>query len=137
MPGSDTNSSHSPAAACQKNVLIMVNNNNPLCAVESREAQSKVNITYGKYYQDEIHVGFDHEINANVPYLPLCSALMNTFTTHYYAIIVLEHYVMALVKGLDSTFYVHIFDSHSRNSVCMPDCDGTAVVMKCFNINYL
>ena len=44
---------------------------------------------------------------------------------------------MALVQGLDSADYVHIFDSHSRNSVCMPDCDGTAVVMKCFNINYL
>ena len=39
---------------------------------------------------------------------------------------------MALIKGLDSTFYS--FDSHARNYIGIPDPNGTAVVMKCHNI---
>lgn len=107
-----------------------MNNSNPLCAVEPRETQSKVNITYGKYYQGEI--GFEHEISASVLYLPLHSALMNTFTSNNYAVMVLKGYLVALLQGLDSALYV--FDSHSRNSVVMPDSDGTAVLMKISNV---
>ena len=88
----DTNPCHSPAVACQKNSLAAVNNSNPLSAVEPREAQSKANITYGKYYQGEI--GFEHEIDVCAPYLTLRSALMNTFNGNNYAIIVLQGYVI-------------------------------------------
>ncbi len=39
----------------------------------------------------------------------------------------------ALIKGLDSTFY--LFDSHARNNNGMPDPNGTAVVMKFDNLS--
>ena len=60
---------------------------------------------------------------------------MNTFAHHKYAILILEGYMMALINGLDSAFY--LFDPHARNSAGMPDPNGTAVFMKYTDINQL
>ena len=62
------------------------------------------------------------------------SALMNTFSDSNNAFIILDGFVMGLMKFLDS-FYV--FDSHARNCSGMPDPNGTAVIMKCSTINIL
>ena len=45
-----------------------------------------------------------------------------------YSILILEGYMIALLHGLDSNFY--LFDPHARNSAGMPDSHGTAVLMK-------
>ena len=47
----------------------------------------------------------------------------------------LNGYVVALLKSIDNSIYV--FDSHARNHYGMPDPNGTAIVMKCTNINEL
>ena len=60
---------------------------------------------------------------------------MTTFSSDNYAFIILDGYVMALIKHTDNCIYV--FDSHARNEYGMPDDNGTAVVMKCFDITNL
>jgi hypothetical protein len=52
---------------------------------------------------------------------------MNAFTNNNYAFIILEGYIMALIKTTDCAY---VFDSHARNCYGMPDPNGTAVVMK-------
>jgi hypothetical protein len=59
---------------------------------------------------------------------------MNTFAVNSYAFVVLEGYIMAIIKTLD---FIYLFDSHARNSFGMPDPNGTAVVMKYTDINAL
>ena len=81
-------------------------------------------INYGKDCQGLIRN--EHEVEA--PYFTLGSALMNTFAHDKYSILILEGYMMALIHGLDSAFY--LFDPHARNSTGMPDPKGTAIVMK-------
>ena len=81
-------------------------------------------INYGKDHQGLIRS--DYEIGS--PYFTIHSALVNTFTHDNYGILILEGYMTALIKGLDSTFY--LFDAHARNTNGMPDPNGTAVVMK-------
>ena len=63
------------------------------------------------------------------PYVDIGTALMGSFAIDKYALLVLDGYVMGIIHDIDTGFYV--FDSHSRNSVGMPDPCGTAVVMKC------
>ena len=53
---------------------------------------------------------------------------MNTFANDNYAILILEGYMMALIRWLDCTFY--LFDPRARNANGMPHPNGTAVVMK-------
>ena len=60
---------------------------------------------------------------------------MTTFTNDNYVFIILDGYVMALIKHTDNSIYV--FDSHARNEYGMPDDNGTAVVMKCCDITKL
>ena len=86
-------------------------------------------INYKEFYQGRI-VSDEHENEA--PYFTLHSALMNTFIDNNYAFIVLDGYIMALMKSVDG---IYVFDSHSRNCCGMPDENGTAVVMKCANID--
>ena len=116
---------------------IMVTNTNLPIMVEPIEAQTTTNsllwaINYKDFYQGRIARG-EHENEA--PYLPLHSALMNTFINDNYAFIILDGYIMALFKHTDNCIYV--FDSHARNCYGMPDQNGTAVVMKCADIETL
>ncbi len=68
-------------------------------------------------------------------YYDIHTTLLNTlFTNDSYAILILEGYMISLVKQRDN-FY--LFDSHARDSCGMPDPNGTAVVMKFSNIHEL
>ena len=58
-------------------------------------------------------------------------AIANTFVKYKYAFMILESYMMALIKHLEC-FY--LIDSLGRNVLGMPDHNGTAVVMKFANI---
>ena len=103
--------------------------------VEPVEAQTKKQINwlepvearfinYGKDHQGLVRS--EHVVEAH--YFTIGSALMNTFANDNYAILILEGYMMALIHGLDTVFY--LFDPHARNANGMPDPNGTAVVMK-------
>ena len=58
-------------------------------------------------------------------------AIPNTFVKYEYAFMILESYMMALIKHIDC-FY--LIDSHVHNVVGMPDPNGTAVVMQFANM---
>ena len=58
-------------------------------------------------------------------------AIANTFVKYKYAFMILESYMMALIKHLEC-FY--LIDSHGRNVLGMPDPNGTAIVMKFANM---
>ena len=95
--------------------------------VELIEAQSENQrwfIDYGKDHQGLIRSDYE----TGTPYFTIHSALMNTFAHDNYSILILEGYMTALMKGLDSCFY--LFDPHARNTNGMPDPNGTAVVLK-------
>ena len=103
--------------------------------VEPVEAQTKKQINwlepvearfinYGKDHQGLVRS--EHVVEAH--YFTIGSALMNTFANDNYAILILEGYMMALIHGLDTVFY--LFDPHARNANGMPAPNGTAVVMK-------
>ena len=64
-------------------------------------------------------------------YYDIHTALLNVFSNYSYTILILEGYMMALMK--QSNFF-YLFDSHARDSSGMPDTNGTAVVMKFVNI---
>ena len=64
-------------------------------------------------------------------YYDIQSALLHTFLSNDYAILILEGYMMSLIKQ-DSIFY--LFDSHARDSNGIPHPTGTAVVMKFKNV---
>ncbi len=87
-------------------------------------------INYGAEFQGLVIT--DQEIECH--YYDIHTALLNTFINDSYAILILEGYMMALVKQTDN-FY--LFDSHVRDSCGMPDPNGTAVVMKFSNIHEL
>ncbi len=87
-------------------------------------------INYGAEFQGLVLTDRDIECH----YYDIHTALLNTFINDSYAILILEGYMMALVKQTDN-FY--LFDSHARDSCGMPDPNGTAVVMKFSNIHEL
>ena len=80
-------------------------------------------INYGKELLG--HVTSDQEIECH--YYNIHTALVNTFLNDSYAILILEGYMMALIK---QTEYFCLCDSHARDLFRMPDPNGTAVVMK-------
>ena len=84
-------------------------------------------ITYGKELQGLVIT--DQEIE--FPYYDIHTALLNIFLNDSHAILILEGYMMALIKQMNDFF---LFDSHARDSSGMPDPNGTAVVMKFTNI---
>ena len=84
-------------------------------------------INYGAEFQGLVIT--DQEIECH--YYDVHTSLLNTFINDSYAILILEGYMIALVKQRDN-FY--LFDSHARDSCGMPDPNGTAVVMKFTNI---
>ena len=113
----------------------------PLIVVEPIEAQTIISslpdgegnesqiwlINYEKEFQG--CVISDQEIESH--YYNIYTALVNTFLNDSYAILILEGYMMALIK---QTEYFYLFYSHARDLHGMPDPNGTAVVMKFKNI---
>ena len=55
--------------------------------------------------------------------------MINAFSDSSNAMLVLDGYVMAVIEKSD---FLYLFDSHacSRNSLRIPDENGTAVVLK-------
>ncbi len=84
-------------------------------------------VNYGKELQGLVIT--DRELESH--YCDIHTALLNTFLNYSYAILILEGYMMALMKQTD-IFY--LFDPHARDIDGMPDPYGTAVVMKFTNI---
>ncbi len=84
-------------------------------------------VTYGKQLQGLVITDWEIEF----PYYDIHTALLNIFLNDSHAILILEGYMMAIVKQMNDFF---LFDSHARNSIGMPDPNGTAVVMKFTNI---
>ena len=84
-------------------------------------------INYGKELQGLVIT------NREIPshYYDIHTALLNVFSNYSCTILILEGYMMALIKQTD-IFY--LFDSHARDSSGMPDPNGTAVIMKFANI---
>ncbi len=99
-------------------------------SVEPQEDQNENEfwvINYGKELQSLVIT--DQEIDSH--YYDIHTALLNTFLIDNYAILILQGYMLAIMKQTDS-FY--LFDSHARDHSGMPDPNGTAVVMKFTNI---
>ena len=90
-----------------------------------------INQTWYINYEKELQglVITDREIESF--YYDIHTALVNTFANDCFAILILEGYMMALMKETDN-FY--LFDSHARDSSGIPDPNGTAVVMTFTNI---
>ena len=84
-------------------------------------------INYGKELQGLIITRQEVESH----YYDIHTALLNVFSNYSYTILILEGYMMALMKQAD---FFYLFDSHARDSNGMPDPNGTAVVMKFANI---
>ena len=80
-------------------------------------------ISYGKELQGLVVT--DREIESH--YYDIHTALLNAFLNNSYAILILEGYMMALIKQADA---LYLFESHARDFSGMPDPNGTAVVMK-------
>jgi flagellar biosynthesis GTPase FlhF len=84
-------------------------------------------INYGKELQGLVIT--NRKIESH--YYDIHTALLNVFSNYSYTILILEGYMMALIKQTD---FFYLFDSHARDSNGMPDPNGTAVVMKFANI---
>ena len=84
-------------------------------------------INYGKELQGLVIT--NREIESH--YYDIHTALLNVFSNYSCTILILEGYMMALIKQTD---FFYLFDSHARDSSGMPDPNGTAVVMKFVNI---
>ena len=84
-------------------------------------------INYGKELQCLVIT--NREIKSH--YYNIHTALLNVFSNYSYTILILEGYMMALMK---QTVFFYLFDSHARDYSGMPDPNGTAVVMKFVNI---
>jgi hypothetical protein len=98
--------------------------------IEAENNNQIWSINYGKELQGLVMT--DQEIESH--YCDIHTALLTTILNGSHAILILEGYMMALIKQMDS-FY--LFDSHARDSCGMPYPDGTAVVMKFTNIQEL
>ena len=58
-------------------------------------------------------------------------AIANTFVEYKCALMILESYMMALIKHIDCFCLI---DPHGRNVVGIPDPNGTVVVMQFANV---
>jgi hypothetical protein len=102
------------------------NNDNLSIFVEPNEVENENQVWFIKYRKElQGLVITDREIDSH--YYDIHTALLNTFLKNSCAILILECYVMALIKQMNIFF---LFDSHARDSNGMPDPNGTAVVMK-------
>jgi hypothetical protein len=126
-------------------VEVAQDTNNLSIVVEPIEAQNNIDLPIvleGQIGKNENQIWFitdgkelqglvitDQEIE--FPYYDIHTALLNIFLNDSHAILILEGYMMALIKQMNEFF---LFDSHARDSSGMPDPNGTAVVMKFTNI---
>ena len=83
------------------------------------------------YYAKELQglVIADQEIDSH--YYDIHTAWLNTFFNYNHAILILECYMMAIIK---QTNFIYLFDSHARDISGMPDPNGTAVIIRFTNI---
>ena len=72
-------------------------------------------------------------INKEIPshYYKVHIAIANTLAKYKYAFMILEGFMMALIKHMDCLYFI---DPHGRNCLGMPDPNGTAVVMQFANM---
>ena len=82
---------------------------------DEAENESQIcSINYGAEFQGLVITYQEIEHH----YYDIHTALLNAFLNDNYAILILQGYMMALVKQTDK-FY--LFDSHARDSCGMPD----------------
>ena len=97
--------------------------------------ESSVRVAYEPPFFGSCSISFE----SHPPYWSLSDALMNTFMISWYAICVLEGYMIAIIKtSLQLQDYFYTFDSHSRDSSGWPTGgnEGTAVLMTFVNLSF-
>ena len=92
------------------------------------------NVEYCQFYSQFYQGRVDHSFCGEGPFCSLKQVLINAFSDSANAMIVLDGYIMAVIKDSES-FY--LFDSHARNLRGMPDENGTAVVLEFSKLNEL
>ena len=137
LPIEDQDNNDLPIEAQSNNDLLIVveptevqNNDNLPVSIEPNQAKNEnqiLFINYGNEHQGLVIM--EGEIESH--YYNIHTALLNTFFNDSYAILILEGYMMALIK---QTEFFHLIDSHARGFNGMPNPNGTAVVMKFANI---
>ena len=85
-------------------------------------------LDFNKFYQGRI----DRSFCGDGPFCSLKQVLINAFSDSSNAMLVLDGYVMAVIQKSD---FLYLFDSHARNSLGIPDENGTAVVLKFSEVN--
>ena len=106
------------------------NNDNLPVPIEPNEAKNENQIFFINYGNEcQGLVIMEGEIESH--YYNIHTALLNTFFNDSYAILILEGYMIALIK---QTEFFYLIDSHARDFNGMPNPSGTAVVMKFANI---
>ena len=72
-------------------------------------------------------------VNEEIPshYYKVQIAIANTLPKYKYAFMILEGFMMALIKHMDCLYFI---DPHGRNCLGMPDHNGNAVVMQFANM---
>ena len=134
--GIDAGSRVEPIVAKNSITAILQNTNLPI-EVQPIVAQKDTQIwhvKHGQYLQSFI-ANNDGVETVDTLYVTLHSALMDTFSQHKYAILILQGYMIGIIFGIDSIF--HVFDSHGRDEHGMPNPNGIAVVMSYENIDDL
>ena len=101
------------------------NNDNLQVLMEPNQAKNENQILF----INQGLVVMEGEIESH--YYNIHTALLNTFFNDSYAILILEGYMMALIK---QTEFFYLIDSHARGFNGMPNPNGTTVVMKFTNI---
>ena len=91
--------------------------------VGSSQNNVEYHLNYNKFYQRHI----DHSFWGDRPFCSLKQVLINSYLDSSNAMLVLDGYVMTVIKKSD---FLYLFDSHARNSLGIPDENGTAVVLK-------
>ena len=69
----------------------------------------------------------DEVKTVDTPYVTLHSALMGTFSQYEYAILILQGYMIGIIFGIASIFYV--FDLHGKDEHGIPNPNGIAILM--------
>ena len=119
------NTSEVPMMLTQLNDKVPVNIN---VQPDQDLSESQIwTIHYAKELQGLV-IG-DQEIESH--YYNIHTALLNTFLNFNHAILILECYMIAIIKQTD---FFYLFDSHARDVSGMPNPNGTAVIMRFTNI---
>ena len=92
-----------------------------LLEVATSQNNVEYRLNYSKFYQGR----FDRSFCGDGLFCSLKQVLMNAFSDSSNAMLVFDGYAMAVIKKSD---FLYLFDSHARNSLGIPDENGTAVV---------